>query len=94
MNERESYSRGVEGGYAADALASIQQRYFKRFPVDLPEDQEPTADFLANINEGAPDPEPEVPDPNEMEAEDYVAAMKKLEARRKLVVLKKAVSDL
>ena len=36
LGEKATYSEAVTGGYAADALANIQRRYFKRFPPELP----------------------------------------------------------
>lgn len=30
-------------------MADIQRRFFKRFPVDLPLDKEPTTEILASV---------------------------------------------
>ncbi|KDR74719.1 hypothetical protein GALMADRAFT_48139, partial [Galerina marginata CBS 339.88] len=59
MGEKPAYSAGVVGGYAADALAVIQRRYFKRYPVGLPHSEEPTDEHLAAVDDDSPDPEPE-----------------------------------
>ena len=58
MSEKAAYSAGMAGGYGADALVLIQRRYFKRYPVDLPHHEEPTAEHLAAVDDEAPEPEP------------------------------------
>ncbi|KDR83153.1 hypothetical protein GALMADRAFT_134648 [Galerina marginata CBS 339.88] len=90
MNEKANYSEGVTGGYAADALALIFKRYFLRFPVELPHDQEPTAEFLASVDDSAPVPEYEEPDADTLSPEDYAAAIEKLDERRKTINFRKA----
>jgi hypothetical protein len=92
LGERASYSAAVAGGYAADALALIQRRYFKRYPVELPHTVEPSPEFLANVDDDAP--EVEIPEPNEqnMSEEEYKVALDRLAERRKLVSYRKAVS--
>lgn len=92
MNERPAYTAGVQGGYSADALTNIQRRFFKRFPVDL-HDEDPTADFLSRVNDGAPDAEPELPDRSQMSQEEYGEAIARLVERRKLIDFRKAVSQ-
>ncbi|KAF9470057.1 hypothetical protein BDN70DRAFT_902420 [Pholiota conissans] len=93
MGEKAAYSAGVAGGYAADALARIQQRYFKRFPIDLPHDVDPPADVLASIDDDAANPVPEVvePDPQRLTVEEFAAALEEIEARRKLLHFRKGV---
>src|ERR1700689_4692936 len=91
MAEKEIYSAGIQGGYANDVLSDIQRRYFKRYPVDLDHDQEPSADRLESVNDEEAVPEPEAPDPDVLSPEEYVEALKRLEERRKLIVYRKAV---
>ncbi|KDR72157.1 hypothetical protein GALMADRAFT_41983, partial [Galerina marginata CBS 339.88] len=57
LDEKPAYSNGIKGGFAADALAIIQRRYFKRFPVDLAHEDEPTAEFIAAVDDEAPEPD-------------------------------------
>ncbi|KAF9470937.1 hypothetical protein BDN70DRAFT_939316 [Pholiota conissans] len=91
MREKANYSAGVAGGYAADALAQIQRRYFKRFPIDLPHDEDPPAAILESIDDDAADPVPEVvePDPQRLTIEEFAAALEQIEARRKLLHFRK-----
>jgi hypothetical protein len=89
--EKGIYTAGIQGGYANDALADIQRRYFKRYPVDLDHDQEPSAEHLKSVNDEEAVAEPEEPDSDVLSPEEYVEAMKRLEERRKLVVYRKAV---
>ena len=71
LGERASYSAAVAGGYAVDALALIQRHYFKRYPVELPHTLEPSPEFLAAVDDDAPDDEIPVPDQDQMSEEDY-----------------------
>lgn len=91
MSQKPSYAEAVLGGYAADAVAEIQRKYFKRYPVDLAHTEEPTAEHLAAVDDNAADPEPEKPDKEKMTAERYEAAMKALEERVKTIHFRKAV---
>jgi hypothetical protein len=100
MSQKPDYSAGVMGGYAADALALIQRKYLKRFPIDLQHNEEPTEEWLASVNNDEPDPDPDPgpdpvpPDIESLGEEDYNAAMKELEERQKLLAFRKAVSEI
>ena len=94
MSHKPAYSAGVMGGYAADALALIQRNYLKRFPIDLPHNEEPTEEWLASVNDEGPDPDQVPPDIESLSEEDYIAATKELEERQKLLAFRKAVSAL
>ena len=92
LGERPSYSAGVTRGYAADALALIQRRYFKRYPLDLPHTAEPSAEFLAAVDDDAADINVTEPDKDRMSDEEYEAAINRLAERQKLFSYRKAVS--
>lgn len=92
VEERASYSAGVTGGYAADALALIQRRYFKRYPVDLPHSVEPSEEFLAAVDDEAADVDVPEPNQDQMSEEEYRAAMQRLAERQRLFSYRKAVS--
>jgi len=92
VSQKPAYSAGVLGGYAADALALIQRKYLKRFPIELPHDEEPTEEWLASVNNDEPDPDQLPPDIESLGEENYVAAMEVLERRQKLLAFRKAVS--
>ncbi|KJA12838.1 hypothetical protein HYPSUDRAFT_119402, partial [Hypholoma sublateritium FD-334 SS-4] len=58
LNDQQAlYASAVDGKHINDAVADIQRRYFKRFPVTLPHSDEPTEEFLASVDDNAPDPE-------------------------------------
>ena len=59
LSQKADYRDGVVGGYAADALAKIQRKYFKRYPIDLPDLKEPSAEWLAAVDDDAPEVEQE-----------------------------------
>ncbi|KDR65402.1 hypothetical protein GALMADRAFT_148715 [Galerina marginata CBS 339.88] len=90
MGEKEEYARGVADGCAGEAVALIYRRYFKRFPLDLPHDEEPTADHLAAVDDEAIDADYEEPDPERMSPEEYGIALAKLENRQQTLEFRKA----
>ena len=92
LGEKPAYAAAVTGGYVPDALALIQRRYFKRFPVDLPLDQEPTPESLAGVDDDAADNEAVPPDEDNCAPEVYEALLEQFQERSKLVAVRKAVS--
>jgi len=86
MSKKEEYKAVVQGGFIPDILASIQQQYFKRYPIDFPHDKEPTGEVLAAVNDDMPDQEMKAPDFSTMSGEEYAAALEVLEARRKTLM--------
>ena len=94
LGEKSSYSTTVARGYAADALALIQHQYFKWYPVDLPHNLELSPEFLAAMDDDAPNDKIAVPDQDKMSKEDYQAAVDRLAEHQKLVSCRQAVSML
>jgi len=93
-SQKPNYSAGVVGGYAADALAVIQCKYLKRFPIELPHDEEPSEAWLASVNDEEPHPEQVAPDIEALSEREYANALEMMEKRQKLLVFRKAVSYL
>ena len=92
VSEKASYKAGVDGGYAADALAKIQSRYFRRYPVELSLDEEPSAEFLKAVDDERPDVDQQVPDPEKLTVDEYKAEVERLRQRADLITVRKAVS--
>jgi hypothetical protein len=92
-SKKQEYKTAVQTGVAADVLANIQRQYFKRYPVDFPHDEEPAAEVLAAVDDDFPEEETQSPDSSTMNGEEYAAALKALETRRKTLVFRKAVSS-
>ncbi|KAJ3486924.1 hypothetical protein NLJ89_g11762 [Agrocybe chaxingu] len=90
VGEKPSYAAGVEGGYAVDALALIQRRYFKRWPVLLPHDQDQLPDVLAAVNDEAPDEEYAIPCKEDMGEDEYAEAMKDYAEYQRVLKFRKA----
>jgi hypothetical protein len=93
ISQKPAYSAGVVDGYAADALAVIQRKYHKRFPIDLPHDEEPSEEWLASVDDEEPYPEQFAPDIETLGEEEYARAIEALEKRQKQVAFRQAVSD-
>ncbi|PPQ88063.1 hypothetical protein CVT26_007993, partial [Gymnopilus dilepis] len=91
MGEKEAYSQAVDEGYAAECIAKIQRRFFKRFPIDLPDEAEPTAEELAKVDDDEIEPDFPEPERDKMSQQEYEAALDVLEERRKKLVFKKGI---
>lgn len=94
MSQKPDYSAGVVGGYAADALAVIQRKYLKRFPINLAHDEEPSEDWLAAVDDEEPFPEQVTPDIDVLSEEEYANAPAMLARTWKLLDFRKVVSNL
>ncbi|PPR07319.1 hypothetical protein CVT26_013679 [Gymnopilus dilepis] len=92
MSQKAAYAEAVVGGFSSDALANIQRRYFKRYPVDLPHEEEPSPEALAAVDDDAPDPEPDEPDREKMTEEEYQEALEAMETRMGIFRFRRAVS--
>jgi len=90
--EKQKYANAVDDNCVNDAVADIQRRFFKRFPVDLPLTVEPSPEHLASINDDEPDPEIPVPDKEKLSPEEYETEMAKLEDRQALTKKRRAVA--
>lgn len=93
VEQKPAYAAAVDGAYAADCLADIQRRYFKRFPVDLDHNVEPSPEDLAAVDNNQPDAELQIPDPGVMPGAEYAAAKEAFDARKKLIAFRKEVRD-
>lgn len=56
ISQKAEYAAAVKDHNAAEALSHILRRFFKRFPIDLPDDFEPSETQLAAVDDNAPDP--------------------------------------
>ena len=92
VGEKPAYKVGVEGRYAADALAKIQSRYFRRYPVELALDVEPSPESLSAVDDEAPDIEQQEPDPEKLTDIEYQVEVERLLERSNLINIRKAVS--
>jgi hypothetical protein len=92
QSQKVDYQAGVVGGYAADALAQIQRKYLKRYPIDLLHSEEPSPEWLARVDDEAADEEQVGPDLDALDEEELAAAIVQLEERGALLRFRKAVS--
>lgn len=92
MDQKPLYADSVRKDQAGDMIVDIQRRFFKRFPIDKGIDFEPTEEELQAVEDDAEDPEPDVPDEDELSSDDYAKAMKDFEARKATVMFQRQVS--
>lgn len=92
--EMDDYAEAVEAGTLPDALASIQRRFFKRFPLTLGENEEPSPEWLSQVDNNTADPEIVVPDEDSMTPEEHTAAMAKHNELMSKIEKKKDVRSL
>jgi hypothetical protein len=93
LGEKPVYKAAVAGGYVGDTLAKIHRPFFKRFPVDMPVDVDPTPEELVAVDDNIPDEEDEAPDPIKMTPEEFEALSKAFKERQHLIQFRKAVSS-
>ena len=86
------YAATVEGGFVADGVALIARRYFKRYPVELPLDEEPSPQHLAAVDDEAIDPDEPPMDHTELSLEEFIQQGISREERAALIVYRHAVS--
>lgn len=91
VGKKPAYALAVRNGYTQDAIAQIVRQYLKRYPIDLPHNVEPSAEWLDAVDDNAADPEPEEPDEEKMSEDEYLAAIKKFEARSAVLNFRKMV---
>ena len=82
----------VAGRRRRCALAEIQCKYLKRYPINLPHDEEPTPEWLAAVDDDVPDEEQLEPDADVLNEDELAAALQKLEERQTMLTFRKAVS--
>ncbi len=92
--EQEGYFQGVQEDHAAEVVASIVRHYFKRFPIWLSEDVEPSDEDLACVDGSAPDPEISVLSKDGVEASKYKRLKSLYDKDMKKLTFKKQVSRL
>lgn len=93
LSQKEFYAEAVADGNVPEVIATIQRRYFLRYPIDIPHDVEPSEEHLATVDDDAAVPDPEGPNPDVMSLEEYEMALSEWMERQKLVLFRKAVSD-
>lgn len=90
-DEKGRYAEGMDGGFLQDALAVTYRRYFKRYPIDLLHEEEPTAEFLSAVDDQAADPEVLPPDES-LSLEELAVEIAERAVRGKLIAARKLVS--
>lgn len=91
-SKRADFATAVEGGYTADALSIIIRQYFKRFPIDLDDDTEPSDEALAAVDDNATEAEVECPS-EDLGPEEHATAIQATLDRQVRVQAKRGVSD-
>lgn len=82
-SEQEGYEQSLAAGTSMDFRADLMRRYFKRYPISLPHNEEPSSEWLAAVDDHEHDVEQ---DPESMSAEE-LATQKSLITVRRVVSL-------
>ncbi|KAF9471309.1 hypothetical protein BDN70DRAFT_939042 [Pholiota conissans] len=83
------YSDALLNNHVADTVSDIQRRFFKRYPITLPHNEEPSEEWLAQVNDDAPDCELDPPNRQSVDAESYNAALATYNEQLKLIKSRK-----
>lgn len=86
------YANAVVHSHTLDTIADIQRRYFKQFPPSLPKDEEPTAEWLASVDDNAPDNELLPPQRDGMNEKEYEEALQQYDKMLAAIQTRKGVS--
>lgn len=92
VEQKPLYAAAVVENDAGDALADIQRRYFKRFPIEHTHNVDPSPEWLASVDDDAPAVEPAIPNEDAMSPQEYEEAMKAYNTRKQLICFRKEVS--
>lgn len=57
LDQQTLYAQSVRENWAADCVADVSRRYFNRYPIELDHCTEPTAEWLAQVNDNAVEPD-------------------------------------
>lgn len=93
VEQKPKYAAAVLGNYVAECVADIQRRYFKRFPIVLDHNEDPSPEFLASVDDHEIDLEPVAPNEATMTPAAFEVATEEFANRRKLIESRKEVSS-
>ncbi|KAF8160583.1 hypothetical protein BJ912DRAFT_865516, partial [Pholiota molesta] len=85
------YANAVINNHVADTVSDIQRRYFKRYPITLAHDEEPSEDWLSQVDDNAPETDLDPPSAEGLDEEALEAAQKIYDDQIKLIKLRKEV---
>ncbi|KDR64898.1 hypothetical protein GALMADRAFT_1350442, partial [Galerina marginata CBS 339.88] len=83
--QRPNYAVALKNGSKDDFLKDVVRRFFKRFPVELAMDVEPTEDQLNAVDDAKPDQEIPIPNAKEMSPEEFQVALKTYEEHKEII---------
>jgi len=89
--ELPAYGKAIADGYTVDAIAMICQQYFKRYPVDIPLNQEPTPEHLAGVDDEAIEPDKPPVDHTLLSLEEFLVEGLRQEEPSALIIYRQAV---
>ena len=92
VEQKPLYAAAMVENNASDALADIQRRYFKHFPIEHTHNVDPPPEWLASVDDNAPAVEPAIPNRDTMSPQEYEEAMKAYNMHKQLICFRKEVS--
>ncbi|KAF9470434.1 hypothetical protein BDN70DRAFT_821384, partial [Pholiota conissans] len=54
LTQADIYAEALVNNHVADMVSDIQRRYFKRYPITLPHEEEPSEQWLSQVDDNAP----------------------------------------
>ena len=92
--EREGYKNAVANNTHKDFVMDVVRRYLKRFPLNLADDEEPSPQKLAAVDDAEPDEERLYPDPTDYPEDQgtYNKLVAEYDAETKLIGRRTRVS--
>lgn len=88
--QRPAYEQAVADGTVNDFLDIVYGRYARRYPIELEMTDEPSPEFLAAVDDEAPDPERE-PLSDDLSDDERAVEEKKIKERQALIQKRRKV---
>lgn len=91
-DKRPMFNTAVDKNRIPDALLQIYRAFFRRFPMDQPDEIEPTDEVLAMVDDNVAEPEIDTTALEELSGDVYEAALEWMRDGRFALEAKKGVS--
>ena len=91
-DHKDAYATAAVESRENDFILDFQRRYFKRFPVSLAHDIEPSQEWLDAVDDNAPDTDISEPSAGGKTEDEYKKALHEYQEQCKLVIYRKEVS--
>jgi hypothetical protein len=91
LSNKAAYADAVASNTVAEFIVDLLRRFFKRFPPALPNDEEPSPDHLASVDDNTADPDILLPD-EKLSKEAFEVAQREYKAIQGVITFRTQVT--